>query len=164
MTAFDFAVLAVVALSMLLGWWRGLVYEAVSLLNWVAAYFVARLFAPDIVDYVPATMGAPSARMAVAFSALFALTLVVGGVLAWGMNKLVKSSGLERLDGSLGTVFGLVRGCFLVLVLVLLAGMTSLPTTSAWRDALMSGALEEVAVQARGWLPEVLAQKIHFHD
>ncbi len=164
MTAFDFAVLAVVALSMLLGWWRGLVYEAVSLLNRVAAYFVARLFAPDIVDYVPATMGAPSARMAVAFSALFALTLVVGGVLAWGMNKLVKSSGLERLDGSLGTVFGLVRGCFLVLVLVLLAGMTSLPTTSAWRDALMSGALEEVAVQARGWLPEVLAQKIHFHD
>jgi membrane protein required for colicin V production len=164
MTAFDFAVLAVVALSMLLGWWRGLVYEAVSLLNWVAAYFVARLFAPDIVDYVPATVGTDSARMAVAFSALFALTLIVGGVLAWGMNKLVKSSGLERLDGSLGAAFGLVRGGFLVLVLVLLAGMTTLPASSAWRDALMSGSLEEIAVQARGWLPEGLAQKIHFRD
>jgi membrane protein required for colicin V production len=163
-TIFDFAVLAVVALSMLLGWWRGLVYEAVSLLNWVAAYFVARLFAPDIVDYVPASVGNASARMAVAFSALFALTLIVGGVLAWGMNKLVKSSGLERLDGSLGAVFGLVRGGFLVLVLVLLAGMTGLPATPAWHDALTSGTLEEVAVQARGWLPEGLAQKIHFHD
>ena len=164
MTLFDFAVLAVVALSMLLGWWRGLVYEAVSLLNWVAAYFVARLFAPDIVDYVPASVGTGSARMAVAFSALFALTLIVGGVLAWGMNKLVKSSGLERLDGSLGTVFGLLRGGFLVLLLVLLAGMTTLPTTPAWRDALMSSALEDLAVQARGWLPEGLAQKIHFRD
>jgi membrane protein required for colicin V production len=163
-TLFDFAVLAVVALSMLLGWWRGLVYEAVSLLNWVAAYFVARLFAPDLVEYVPASVGTASARMAVAFSALFALTLIVGGVLAWGMNKLVKSSGLERLDGSLGTVFGLVRGCFLVLALMLLAGTTTLPTTSAWREALMSGALEEIAVQARGWLPEGLAQKIHFRD
>ena len=94
MTVFDLAVLAVVALSMLLGWWRGLLYEAVSLLSWVAAYFVARLFAPDIVDYVPDTVGTDSARMAVAFSALFALTLIAGGVLAWGMNKLVKSSGL----------------------------------------------------------------------
>ena len=164
MTLFDFAVLVVVALSMLLGWWRGLVYEAVSLLTWVAAYFVARLFAPDLVDYVPASVGTLSARMAVAFSALFALTLAAGGVLAWGMNKLVKSSGLERLDGSLGTVFGLVRGGFVVLLLVLLGGMTTLPTTPAWRDALMSGALEEVAVQARGWLPEALAQKIHFRD
>ncbi len=164
MTIFDFAVVAVVALSMLLGWWRGLVYEAVSLLNWVAAYFVARLFAPDLVDYIPASVGAAPARMAVAFSVLFALTLLAGGVLAWGMNKLVQSSGLERLDGSLGTVFGLVRGGFLVLSLVLLAGMTTLPTTPAWRDALTSGTLEEVAVQARGWLPEVLAQKIHFRD
>jgi len=162
MTAFDFAVLGVMALSMLLGWWRGLVYEAVSLAAWVAAYFVARLFAPDIVDYVPASVGTASARMAVAFSALFALTLIMGGVLAWGMNKLVKSSGLERLDGSLGAVFGLLRGGVVVLVLVLLAGMSTLPATPAWRQALMSGPLEEVAVQAKGWLPDGLAQKIHF--
>ncbi len=56
MTAFDLAVLIVVVLSMLLGRWRGLVYESVSLLSWVAAYFVARLFAPDVVDDVPATV------------------------------------------------------------------------------------------------------------
>ncbi len=164
MTSIDLAVLAVVAFSMLLGWWRGLVYEAVSLLSWVAAYFVARLFAPDIVDDVPATVGTMPAKMAVAFSILFALTLIAGGVLAWSMNKLVKSAGLTRLDGSLGAAFGLLRGGFLVLVLVLLGGMTSLPGTSAWRDALMSSMLEGVAVEARGWLPDGLAQKIHYRD
>jgi len=164
MTAFDLAVLAVVAFSMLLGWWRGLVYESVSLLSWVAAYFVARLFSPDIVDYVPAEVGTMPAKMAVAFSILFALTLIAGGVLAWGMNKLVKSAGLTRLDGSLGAAFGLLRGAFLVLVLVLLGGMTSLPGTNAWREALTSGALEGVAIDARGWLPDGLAQKIHYRD
>jgi membrane protein required for colicin V production len=162
MTAFDFAVLAVVALSMLLGWWRGLVYETVSLLSWIAAYFVARLFAIDMIEYVPATVGTDAAKMAVAFAILFALTLVVGGVLAWGMNKLVKSADMTRLDGSLGAAFGLVRGAVLVLVLVLLSGMTGLPKTAAWHDALMSSTLEEVAVQARGWLPDGLAQKIHY--
>jgi len=164
MTAFDFAVMAVVALSMLLGWWRGLVYESVSLLSWMAAYFVARLFATDMVEYVPAAVGTDAAKMAVAFSILFALTLVVGGVLAWGMNKLVKSAGLARLDGSLGAAFGLLRGALLVLLLVLLAGMTGLPATPAWHDALMSGVLEKIAVQARGWLPDGLAQKIHYQD
>lgn len=164
MTAFDFAVMAVVAFSMLLGWWRGLVYESVSLLSWVAAYFVARLFSPELVDYLPVTGGTSGAKMAIAFSILFAFTLIAGGVLAWGMNKLVKSAGLARLDGSLGAAFGLMRGAFVVLVLVLLAGMTSLPKTPAWRNALTSGALEQIAVQARGWLPDGLAQKIHFHD
>lgn len=164
MTVFDFAVLIVVALSALMGWWRGLIYEAVSLLSWVAAYFVARLFAQDVVGWVPATVGTDTAKMAVAFSLLFALTLAAGGVLAWWMNKLVKSAGMERLDGSLGVTFGLLRGCVLVLVLMLLAGMTSLPKTPEWRDALMSGVLEDIAMQARGWLPDGLAQKIHFHD
>ncbi len=164
MTAFDVAVLIVMVLSMLLGRWRGLVYESVSLLSWVAAYFVARLFAPDVVDDVPATVGTEAARMAVGFAILFGLTLVAGGVLAWGMNKLVDSAGLARLDGSLGAAFGLLRGAFLVILLVMLGGMTGLPGTSMWRDALISGTLEGVAVDVRGWLPPGLAQKIHFRD
>jgi membrane protein required for colicin V production len=164
MTVFDLAVVVVVGLSMFLGWWRGLVYESVSLLSWVAAYFVARLFALDIVDDVPASVGTEPARMAVAFAILFGLTLVAGGVLAWGMNKLVDSAGLARLDGSLGAAFGLLRGGFLVIVLVMLCGMTSLPGTSAWRDALTSSTLEGVAIEARAWLPQGLAQKIHFRD
>lgn len=164
MTAFDVAVVAVVMLSMLLGRWRGLVYESVSLLSWVAAYFAARLFAPDIVEDIPASVGTEAARMAVAFAILFGLTLVVGGVLAWGMNKLVDSAGLSRLDGSLGAAFGLLRGGFLVILLVLLGGMTSLPGTSMWRNALTSSTLENVAVQVRAWLPPGLGQKIHFRD
>ena len=44
MTAFDYAVLAITGLSIGLGWWRGFVYELLSLLGWIAAYFVARLF------------------------------------------------------------------------------------------------------------------------
>ena len=164
MTAFDFAVFTVVALSMLMGWWRGLIYESVSLLSWIGAYTMARLFSPMAVAYVPPAAGAPPARLAIAFSALFALTLVCGGILAWIMSKLVKSAGLERLDGSLGATFGLVRGGIVVLVLVLAAGMTSLPTTDMWRHALTSSTLETMARQARTWLPDVLAKKIHYRD
>lgn len=164
MTAFDVAVMIVVVLSTLLGRWRGLVYEAVSLLNWVAAYFVARFFAPDLAQYIPPTVGGTPARLAVAFAVLFGFTLMAGGVLAWVMNKLVDSAGLSRLDGSLGAAFGLLRGGFLVILLVMLGGMTSLPSTAMWRNAVTSHPLEGLVLEARAWLPPVLAHKIHFRD
>ena len=164
MTAFDVAVIVVVMLSMLLGRWRGLVYESVSLLSWVAAYFVARFFAPDILEDIPATVGGEPARMAVAFAILLGLTLVAGGVLAWGMNKLVDSAGLKKLDGSLGPALGPRAGGFLVFLRVVLGGMTSLPETAMWRNALTRRPLEGVALQVRAWLPPTLAQKIHFRD
>jgi membrane protein required for colicin V production len=162
MTAFDYTVLAVMVLSVLMGWWRGLVYEAVSFFSWIAAYVVARLFAEDAMVYLPHMLGSDTARLAAAFVALFLATLAAGSVLAWIPNKMIKSAGLARLDGSLGALFGLLRGMVVVVVLVLLAGMTDLPETPMWRDALMSGILQDIAIQTRILLPDELAQKIHY--
>jgi membrane protein required for colicin V production len=74
----------------------------------------------------------------------------------------VKFVGLGWLDGFLGALFGLLRGAFLVLVLVLLAGMTDLPRTKFWREASFSAPLERIALQARDWLPAGMAQKVHY--
>ncbi len=162
MTSVDYAVICVVAMSMLLGWWRGLVYEAVSLLSWLSAYVVARIFAEDVMAFMPQALGTPIARMTGAFLVLFMVTLVVGGFIGWALNRMVRAAGMERLDGSLGALFGLLRGLVLLLVLVALAGTTPLPQTQAWRDAWMSGALEEIGMQTRLLLPDSLAQRISY--
>lgn len=162
MTVLDYVVVTVVVFSVLLGWWRGLVYEVLSLLGWVAAYMVAWLFAVDVVHYLPQGMGPETVRMVAAFALLFVVTLIVSGIVAWLLSKLVKIAGLGWLDGFLGALFGMLRGGFLVLVLVLLAGMTSLPQAKFWREAKLGAPLEQVALQARGWLPAGMAQKVHF--
>jgi len=162
MTLFDAAVLLVVVFSIFLGRWRGVIHEVMSLLSWVAAYFVALLFAQDLMPYVPPTDGTDTVKMGVSYAILFVLTLGLGSILAWFMNRLVKSAGLVKLDGSLGATFGFVRGCFLVLVLVLVGGMTTLPASSFWQDALTSDPLEQVALVIRDGLPDALAKKIHY--
>ena len=124
MTAFDYAVLVVVGLSIGLGWWRGFVYELVSLLGWIAAYFVARIFALDVVEYVPNIVTSSVAKTTVAYTCLFVGTLIISGILAWLLSKLVKFAGLGLMDGVMGGFFGLLRGVLLVLLLVLLAGLT----------------------------------------
>ena len=162
MTWLDYIAIAIVVLSALLGWWRGLVYEVLSLLGWIAAILVARLFAASIVPYMPATLGSEAVRTAVAYAALFIGTLIIGAIVAWSLSRLVKFVGLGWMDGLLGVLFGMVRGVLAVLALVLLAGMTGLPKEAAWRNAWLSKPLENVALATRAWLPDNVAQRVHY--
>lgn len=162
MTGFDYTVIALVLLSALLGWWRGLVYEVLSLLGWVAAYVVARQFAADAAPLMPAALGTMDVRVAAAFVLLFVATLIVGGFVAWGLSKLVKWVGLGWLDGSLGALFGLLRGVLMVMALMLLAGLTDFPKQRFWRDAWLSKPLESVVLAVKSRLPQDVVQRLHY--
>jgi len=162
MTLFDYAILAVIGLSIGLGWWRGLVYELLSLLGWVAAYFMARMFASTMLPFVPDAVGPEIARAALAYAGVFIGTLIASGVLAWVLSKLIKLVGLGLVDGMLGTLFGMLRGGLLVLFVVLLAGLTSLPKQRFWRDAVLSKPLQNIALSSKEFLPENVAKKISY--
>jgi membrane protein required for colicin V production len=162
MTALDYVFLAIMVISVGLGWWRGFVYELISLLAWIAAYFVARLFVTEVTEYVPDVVTSAATRTAVAYSCLFILTMIAGGIVAWLVSKLVKFAGLGLMDGFMGSLFGLLRGMLLVMLLVLLAGFTDLPKKPFWREALSSKPLQNVAMLTKDFLPENLAKKVAY--
>lgn len=159
MTAFDFAVIAIIALSAVVGWWRGFMYELFSLIGWLAAYIVARTFSADMLPYVPEAIGAANMRSAAAFATLFIATLIVGALFAWLLARLAKFAGLSGMDGKFGAIFGMLRGGLVVIALVWLGGLTDLPRQPFWRDALSSKPLQEAALYARDYLPENAARK-----
>ncbi len=154
MTGFDIAVVAVILLSALLGWWRGFMYELFSLIAWGVAYVVAVTFSEQFVQYVPEALGTVNIRSATAFAAVFTVTLIVGSISAWFMTKLAKFAGLGGIDGKFGAMFGMVRGVILVLALVWLAGLTNLPQEPWWKNAWSSKPLQEVALKAKSYVPE----------
>lgn len=162
MTWFDYTVIAIAGLSILLGWWRGLVYEVLSLLGWVAAYLVARMFAADMGLLMPASLGAEAVKTTVAFVLLFIVTLIASSIVTWLLSKFVKWVGLGWLDGLLGALFGMVRGMLVIVALVLLAGLTDLPKEPAWREARLSDPLQKAALAAKKWLPVSVAQRVHY--
>lgn len=163
MTPFDYTVLVLVILSVLLGWWRGLVYEILSLLSWITAYFVAKSWQVEFTPYMPDVLESETLKSAAAFFAVFMTTLILCGVAAWSLNKLIKSFGLDwRTDGVSGAIFGFFRGCMLVIVIVLLAGLTKLPQTLLWRDALLSKPLQNVALLAKDLLPDDMAKRVTY--
>ena len=53
MAALDWVFVAVLLASMLIGAWRGLVFEVLSVLGWVVSFFVAQWFAADAATLLP---------------------------------------------------------------------------------------------------------------
>lgn len=162
MTSFDYAVTGIMLVSLLLGLWRGLVYEVLSLLGWPLAFVLSRQFAGNIEPFLPVSQ--ETARLALAYALVFVAVLIAWGMLVWLFAKLVKAAGLGVLDSALGGLFGLLRGVLIILILVWLAGTSSMPEQPYWRDAYFSRAAEDVALLTKTGLPDNIARRIHYRD
>ncbi len=166
MSAFDLAVIAILLVSFLLGIWRGLVYEVLSLIGWPIAFIVSKLYGGSLVmslSGVSFMQKMPEvSRIGIAYALIFITTLIVWGILVWLVARLVKAVGLGTIDKVMGGLFGLLRGGLILLALVWLAGLTHIPDQSAWRDAKMSKPLEKAALLTKIWLPDNIAQRIHY--
>jgi membrane protein required for colicin V production len=163
MTAFDYAVLAIVAISAVLSVVRGLVREVLALLAWIFAFVAANLFAADLAAWLPAAIESAEMRLLAGFLGVFFAVLVAMSLVALGISRLVKKAGLGFEDRVLGALFGIARGGLIVMVLVLLAGLTSLPRQPAWRQAVLSPPLEALAVQVKELLPGPLSARIRYN-
>ena len=162
MTVIDIIVLVIVGVSIAFGVWRGLVREVLALVAWAGAFLLANLLAPDAAKLLPQGMASEEIRLLVSFVVVFIVALVGLSVAALLASKVVKVVGLGAADRVVGGVFGLARGLLLVMILVLLAGLTSLPRQSTWREAVLRGALEACAEYIKTWLPSDLARRIKY--
>ena len=162
MSAFDYAVLAVIAVSVLVGLWRGLVSEILALAAWVVAFLTARAWASDVAAWLSRQIADPGIRLAAAYVLVFVGVLLVFAIARMLVWLMLKAVGLGLLDRLLGAAFGVLRGVFTVWMAVLVAGMTPLPRTSWWRDAVLAPPLETAVIAARPWLPAEAAKRIRF--
>ncbi len=126
----DGAIILIIVISVLISIRRGFTREALSLVTWIAAFVIARLFSPALEVLLEARIETPSVRIATAFGVLFAATLVVGAMISHLLAALVTMTGLDGTDRLFGTVFGAVRGALLVIFLV--AVLTPLFSTDDW--------------------------------
>lgn len=157
MNAADIAILAVLALSMLFGLMRGFVAEVLSLLCWVAAFWVAWAFGQDVASFYGAWLHEPAACIVAGYVTCFLGVLIVGALVGWAMRRLMSNGGLRSGDRFLGTLFGFARGLLLVTFAVLMLGFTAVPREAAWwRQSALMPAFENGA----GWFARALPPEV----
>lgn len=136
MTLADWLIVVVVVVSTLISLKRGFVREALSLLSWVAAVLVALLFHARLGLLLEPYIEMSGLRLIAAFALLFIGTLIVGAAVNFLIGELVDLTGLTGTDRALGTVFGLVRGGILVLLVLMAMQPLLKPEQYAWwRDS-----------------------------
>jgi membrane protein required for colicin V production len=132
--AADWAIVAILGMSIALSLWRGFVREAVSLAGWIAAFIIANMFVGEMATLLSRWIVNETGRYVAAAAVLFVGTLVVVGVLGKMAAQVVRVTGLTVLDRLLGTAFGFTRGLIIVLVLVYLLRHLAPPQNLVWLD------------------------------
>lgn len=162
MTIFDYLVLFVLACSVLISTMRGLVKEILSLLSWVVSFVIANAYGEQLAHLLPDMIPGSTARLIVAFIALFIGCRLLMGLLMLAIDAAIKASGLSLADRGLGGLFGLARGMLIVVATVLLCGMTAIPQQAFWREALFSPLAETAARTVQPYLPGEFARHVQF--
>jgi membrane protein required for colicin V production len=154
LSVLEWLFLAVLLLSLLVGAWRGLVYEAISLTAWVAAFVLAQWYTPEVAQHLPMSGAAEPARYAVGFVLTFVGAAFAGGLLAVLASKLVTVAGLAPIDRVLGAAFGLVRGMVILLAFTVVVMMTPLHQSAWWNESSGAGLLSATLKGLKPVLPE----------
>ncbi len=155
----DGVILGILGLSVLIGLWRGLVAELLSLAIWVAAFWVALTFGPLLSARLEHTISLPLARNGVAYGICFFGVLLIGAVVGFVARRLIWSSGLTGIDRLFGVVFGFVRGALVVTLIVLLVGLTSLTREGWWQQSVLLPQFQ----MAAAWLGQHVPASVGDH-
>ena len=156
----DGLLLTVLLLSVLLGAWRGLVYEVLSVASWVAAFVLAQAYADEVSLVLPLDGLSPPLQLAAGFLVVFIAVAFAGGLLAWLVKKLVASVGLRPVDRVLGSAFGLARGVVMLLAFAVVASMSPLRDAPWWQGSVVADMLVATLHAIKPLLPEPVARYI----
>ena len=157
MALLDWIAVTLLGVSMLIGVWRGLLFEVISLMGWIAAFLLAQWFSPAVAAWLP--LGAQEApwRYAAAFVLIFVGVAFGVGLAASLVRSLAKVAGLRPVDRTLGAAFGLARGVLALLVAAVVVHLFSLRESVWWRESYSATVLDTALQSAKPALPEKLA-------
>lgn len=161
MSIFDFIILILLVLYTGIGALRGMLREFLSLAVWIMAIGSGWLFADIVGSWFEILQDAELRRL-LAFLAIVLTMLGALSIMAFVLRTLLPRPDPGLANRGVGAVLGAVRGAAVVVVMVLLAGLTSLPKKADWRDAYLVGVFQPVASKILEWLPSSVARQFRY--
>ncbi|WP_233842812.1 CvpA family protein [Dyella sp. 2HG41-7] len=159
MNVIDLIIIAVLALSVLVGLWRGLISEVLALVTWIAAFWVAWTYGPAVSAHFEHSIEMPVLRILVGYGLCFIAVLIVGALARFALGTLVDSTGLGGTDRLLGMIFGFARGVLLVTLAVFLGNLTALAHEPMWQQSTLLPQFQNMAT----WLEHDMPPSVREH-
>lgn len=148
MNGADYLILAVLVISTLLGFFRGFMREAISLIAWLGGIWLAWRYAYLVEPHLGGLVAEPPTSTWVARAIIVVLAILVGWFIAALMAYFIRPGLSLLVDRLLGLFFGLVRGAVVLAVLVIMAGLVELDGAPWWNESRLMPYIEDFA----GWV------------
>ncbi len=139
MSPVDLVIFVIIAISTLMGVFRGFIREVLSLASWIIAVYLAWVFAVRGAMYLEAHISQAPLRIASSFAIIFVVVLILASILSFLLYRLFAATGISGMDRSLGAVFGFSRGVILVGALIVAAVYMNFAAQPWWHDARLVG-------------------------
>jgi membrane protein required for colicin V production len=154
MPVIDIIVIIAIVVSAVVGMVRGFVREAISISALLLAIWAAIYFGPAVGMAMAEWLDSEELQMWFGRIFVFAIILSIGGLLGWGLSKLVRLSILSGMDRFLGALFGIGRGFLLIAVAIILGQYAGFANDPWWQSSMLIPHLEVVA----DWITEMAPQ------
>lgn len=154
----DYLIVAVIALSVITGLFRGFIKELIALCVWILAIWLAFSYSPTLDPWLAPHIHDKTARTVVAFVAILLATIIIGGLFNALLSFILRRSGLSGTDRLLGMGFGFVRGVFIVALLMLVVKMTTLPHENYTQQSKLYTKFEPLVNWLNGFMPGIISQ------
>ena len=138
MNWFDYLLILVMVLSTIAGVMRGLLREAIGLITWVIAIWIAFHYSSQLEPYLGGLLANDALRPWVARLLIFVVVLLIGTMLAVLISHFVRVSMFAGMDRLWGALFGIVRGMVVIGAIIILCHGTRLQTESWYRSSILA--------------------------
>ncbi len=145
MPIIDILIAVAVVISVIVGIIRGFVKEAISLAALLVAIWAALYFGPSVGEISDSWISSQELKAWFGRVLVFAVVLSIGGLLGWGISKLVRLSVLSGMDRLAGSAFGAARGILLAALFVLGGEFAGFDNDPWWQKSILMPHLEVVA-------------------
>ncbi|MCH9693092.1 MAG: CvpA family protein [Gammaproteobacteria bacterium] len=145
MPIIDIIIAVALLLSIVVGLVRGFVKEAFSIATLVIAIWASLYFGPALGDVSQSWLSSEELQTWFGRILVFAIVLSVGGLLGWGLSKLIRLSVLGGVDRLIGCLFGALRGILLVAVFVIGGQFAGFSNDGWWLESRLLPHFQVVA-------------------
>lgn len=160
MPLIDIIIIAFFAISILIGVYRGFVKEVLSVTSWVLAAVIAFKFGEQASVYVKPYIKQEPLDLAVAYVAVFLLTLIAFSVISHIISQIFNSSGMTGFDRSLGSLFGALRAAIVIAILIMVGRFMALDNQQWWLDSGFLDYFEPLVEWLKTFIPADIVAKI----
>ena len=156
----DIVIIAFFVISILIGIYRGFVKETLSVASWALAAFMAFKFGEQASVYIKPYITQEPLDLAIAYVAVFLVSLIVFAVISHIISQIFASSGMTGIDRSIGSIFGALRAAVILVVLILVGRFMAMDNQSWWLDSQIIPYFEPLVEWFKSFLPVDIIAKI----